>query len=37
LESLKGRDHPEKTGVYGRIILNWILRKYDRRVQTGFI
>jgi len=27
LESLKGRDHLEDVGIYGKIILEWILRK----------
>jgi hypothetical protein len=27
LENLKERDHSEDLGVYGRIILEWILEK----------
>jgi len=27
LENLKGRDHLEDTGVDGKIILEWVLRK----------
>jgi hypothetical protein len=34
LEKLKGRDHSEDLGVDGRIILEWILGKYNGRVWT---
>jgi len=37
LEYLKGRDHSENLGVDGKVILGWILRKYGRKVWTGFI
>jgi hypothetical protein len=37
LVNLKGRDHSEDLGVYGRIILEWILEKYSGKVWTGFI
>jgi hypothetical protein len=36
-ENLKGRDHLEDVGVDGRIILKWILRKWDVTVWTGCI
>jgi len=36
-KSLKGRDHSEELGVDGRIILERILEKWDRKVWTGFI
>jgi hypothetical protein len=31
-------DNPKRrdAGIDGRIILNWILGKYDARVRTGF-
>jgi hypothetical protein len=37
LESLKGRDHLEDTGVDGRRILKWISRKWGFKVWLGFI
>jgi hypothetical protein len=37
LESLKGRDKLEDTGIDGRIILKCILRKNDLGVWIGFI
>jgi hypothetical protein len=33
----KGRDHLEDVGVDCKIILEWILGKYDGRLWTGFI
>jgi hypothetical protein len=36
-ENLKGRDHLEDLGVYGKIILEWILGKYGGEVWTGCI
>jgi hypothetical protein len=33
----KGRDHSEDHFEHGRIILEWILRKWDRKVWIGFI
>jgi hypothetical protein len=37
MENFKGRDHSEDLGVDGRIILEWISGKQDRKVWTGFI
>jgi hypothetical protein len=31
------RDHQKDIGVYGRIILNWIIKKQDEWARTGFI
>jgi hypothetical protein len=36
LKNLKVRDHSEDLEVDGRIILNWILRKYGGNVWNGF-
>jgi hypothetical protein len=36
-ENMKGRDHLQKLGVYGRIILKCILKNHGGRVWTGFI
>jgi hypothetical protein len=36
-ESLKERDHYEDLGVRGRIILRWILERWDGVVWTGMI
>jgi hypothetical protein len=33
--NLRERDHWRDTGVDGRIILRWILRKWDVRLWTG--
>jgi hypothetical protein len=33
-ENLRERDHLEDPGVYGRIILRWIFRKWDVRTWT---
>jgi hypothetical protein len=32
---MRERDHREDPGVYGRIILGWIFRKWNVRVWTG--
>jgi len=37
LKNLKGQDHLEDLGIYEKIILEWILRKYGGKVWTGFI
>jgi hypothetical protein len=34
-ENLRERDHLEDPGVDERIILRWILRKWDVRIGTG--
>jgi hypothetical protein len=36
-ETLKGRDHSEDVGIDRRIILDWILGKYDEKLWTGCI
>jgi hypothetical protein len=35
-EKLKGRDHSEDLYVDGRVILEWILVKYDGKMWIGF-
>jgi len=35
LEKLKGRDHFEELGVYGMIILEWILTKWGGMLWAG--
>jgi len=35
--NLKERDHLEKPGVDGRVILSWIFRKWDVGAWTGLI
>jgi len=37
VDMYKGRDHLESQGIEGRIILRWILRKWDAGVWTGLI
>jgi hypothetical protein len=37
LEKLKGRDHWKDLGVYGKIILKWILGKQDGKLWAGGI
>jgi hypothetical protein len=37
LENLTGRDHMENLGIDGKVILGWMLRRWGRRVWTGFI
>jgi len=36
-ENLKGRDHSEDVGLDGKIILEWMLEKWDRKLWTGCI
>jgi len=36
-EKLNGRDHSENLVIDGRIILEWILRKFDGKLRTGCI
>jgi len=35
--NLRERDHLENSGIDGRIILRWILRKWDVGARTGLI
>jgi hypothetical protein len=37
LENLKGRDHLENLGIDGKIILEWILNRWDGKLWTGLI
>jgi hypothetical protein len=37
LGNLRERDHLEDLGIDGRIILKWILKKYDGWIQTGYV
>jgi hypothetical protein len=37
LGNQKERDHMEALGIDGRIMLKWILKKYDRRAWTGLL
>jgi hypothetical protein len=37
VRKLKERDHSEERDVIGRIILEWILERYDGVVWTGLI
>jgi hypothetical protein len=37
LENLKGGDHSDDLGIDGKIILEWILQKYDETVWSGCI
>jgi hypothetical protein len=37
LENLKGRDHVEDKEADRKIILEWIFRKLDGKLWTGFI
>jgi hypothetical protein len=36
-KNLREREHSEDLGVDGRIILEWILRKYGGKLWTGCI
>jgi hypothetical protein len=37
LGNLRERDHLEDIGIDGRTILKWILKKYDGKIQTGYV
>jgi hypothetical protein len=37
LENLKGRDNSEDLDVDGKIIFEWVLGKYGKKLWTGFI
>jgi hypothetical protein len=37
LEKTKGKDHSEDLGVDGRIISEWVLRKWGGKAWTGFV
>jgi hypothetical protein len=37
LENLKVRDHWEDLGVHGKIIFEWIVGKWGRKLWNGFI
>jgi hypothetical protein len=34
---LNGRDHSEDLGVDGKLIVEWIVRKWGEKFWTGFI
>jgi hypothetical protein len=36
-ENLKEKGHSADSGIDGKIILEWILSKYDGNVWTGFM
>jgi len=37
LKNLKGRENSEEVGVDRKIILEWMLRKWDGKLWTGLI
>jgi hypothetical protein len=37
LENLKERDHLEDIGIDGKVILEWILGKWDGKEWSGYI